>query len=73
VEGLVASGAILSMLFGMRPCSGEAEVYPEAMVGPAPEHVVVQGVVRTIVGWPPSGFTGSWWLLPGQSVEAELR
>jgi hypothetical protein len=41
VEGLVASGIILSMLFRPRPCSGEAEISLEAIVGPTPGHTIM--------------------------------
>jgi hypothetical protein len=37
----VATSVLLSMLSRPRPCSGEAEVPPEAMVIPAPGGAVV--------------------------------
>jgi hypothetical protein len=54
----VASGVLSSMLSRPRPCSGEAEVPPEAMVGPVPGHAAVWGVVRTVAGVASCGIHG---------------
>ena len=66
----MASGVLSSMLSRPRPCSGEAKVPLEDMVGPALGHVVAQGVVRTVVGVTSYVIHGE--LLPWQLAEAEL-
>ena len=41
-----------------KPCSGETEISPEAMVGFAPGHAVMLGVARTVVGVVSCGIRG---------------
>jgi hypothetical protein len=38
---------------------GQGGGFSEAMVGPAPSHAVVYGVVTIVPEWLPVGFTGS--------------
>jgi hypothetical protein len=57
----VASCILYSMLSRPRPCSGEAKVPAEAMVGPARGHAVMQGVVRTAAGVASCRILSAFW------------